>query len=315
MPSAQSRRGRGRRRRGHPRPTDRARCSVGSWRVSSSTRHENASSYISSAFSKSNARWWVRAILKRVSVARCRRRAGQGRACPGSTRPASGRRRRHGPVAGLQEVAGRLSGASASAEVAGERAVTSPARLAVDLLQCLSDAPVELRAPSSPRGSRRRPPGPARGGSDTRLRPAAHLHDRSSRCSSEARLELLARGTKLLEERKPERPSDDCCRARAPRASASSSRVETGLQRALNERRDRKLILGIGHLPLAVLLHEGAALDEVAERLFQEERVAARPLGEVVGDHLRQLALRGERRQQPGRVRQVGPHRARVRCG
>ncbi len=211
------------------------------------------------------------------------------------------------PVAGLQKVVDGLVGDVRLAEVAGEERVALLRGLAVDLLQRLADALVELLA---------RRLDEARVGdlldepvaeAVLGIRAAAHLHDQVEPLQlGERRLELLARH-ELLEERKPERPSDDCCeREHLPRRRLEP--VETGLQRALNERRDRELVLGHGHLPLAVLLHEGAALDEVAERLFQEERVAARPLGEVVGDRLRQLALRGERRERPGRVGRQRPH-------
>src|SRR5205814_6593825 len=66
--------------------------------------------------------------------------------------------------------------------------------------------------------------------------------------------------------------------------------VEPRLQGSLNERGNRELVFVDGQRPLAVLALERAALDEVADRLLEEERVAARALGEELRDRVRDLS-------------------------
>jgi hypothetical protein len=53
---------------------------------------------------------------------------------------------------------------------------------------------------------------------------------------------------------------------------------------------------------------EGAALDEVAEGLLEEEGVASGALGEELGHGLGQLALRSVADEDPGRVGGERPH-------
>ena len=97
-------------------------------------------------------------------------------------------------------------------------------------------------------------------------------------------------GDDLLEERQPERPPDDRGDVQ-DLARRRVEAVEAGLERALDERRDRQLVGAHGERPAPVLAPERAALDQVPERLLEEEGVAARALGQELGDRLGQLAL------------------------
>ena len=82
--------------------------------------------------------------------------------------------------------------------------------------------------------------------------------------------------------------------------------IEASLQR-LDRGRDGQLVDVDGELPAAVAAAEGAALDQVADRLLEEEWVPARALGQELGHGLRQLALRGVRDQD---ARGIGRQRA-----
>src|SRR5262249_38232942 len=82
--------------------------------------------------------------------------------------------------------------------------------------------------------------------------------------------------------------------ARAAPARSRVEPVESRLQRLLNRSRH-------GKLELAVPLREGAALDEVGKRLFQEERIAARALGDHRGERVRQLRAGRSGRELPAR--------------
>ena len=75
-------------------------------------------------------------------------------------------------------------------------------------------------------------------------------------------------------------------------ARARRQAVEPRLQRALHERRHRDL--AVGELPGAVAALERAALDQVLQRLLEEERVAAGALGQQIGERAGQRRL-GER--------------------
>ena len=132
---------------------------------------------------------------------------------------------------------------------------------------------------------------------------AAHLDDEVEPLQlRERRLHLLAR-QHLLEQRQAEGAAGDGG-GREHLARRRVEPVEPRLQRALDERRDDELVGVDGELEAAVLARERAALDEVAQRLLEEERVAAGALGEQVGDLLaaapRRAALAASERAASG---------------
>ena len=113
----------------------------------------------------------------------------------------------------------------------------------------------------------------------------------------ERRLELLARH-EPLEEREPERPPDHGGDVESTSRVVGSRRSSRACSAPWTSAGIASSSSVDGQLPACRCLHERAALDEVAERLLEEERVAAGRAGEEVGDRLRQLALgrvRGER--------------------
>jgi hypothetical protein len=78
--------------------------------------------------------------------------------------------------------------------------------------------------------------------------------------------------------------------------------VEPGLERALDESRDRQLVLVHRERPLAVVALQGPALDEVADRLLEEEGITPRALGEELCDRVRNLASGGADGEHAARV-------------
>src|SRR5215211_3334261 len=78
--------------------------------------------------------------------------------------------------------------------------------------------------------------------------------------------------------------------------------VEPCLQRALDKGGDRKLLELDAELPAAVLAPEGAALDQVAPGLLEEEGVAAGPLCEQLRHVVGHLPLGGVADEHPARV-------------
>src|SRR5919106_5061314 len=69
--------------------------------------------------------------------------------------------------------------------------------------------------------------------------------------------------------------------------------VEPRLQSTLHERRHRQLVDADRERPVAVPPLEHAAFDQVAEGLLEEERVAAGPLRQELGDRVGNLTVRG----------------------
>ena len=67
--------------------------------------------------------------------------------------------------------------------------------------------------------------------------------------------------------------------------------VEAGLQDALDERGHLELVGRDRQLPAAVGAPDHAALDQIAQRLGHEKRVAARPLGDQIGDGGRERSI------------------------
>ena len=137
-------------------------------------------------------------------------------------------------------------------------------------------------------------------------RPAALLDDQVESLEvGESPHELLARDDHL-EELGAERASDHG-RERQQLARFRVEAVEPCLERALDERRDGQLVERDAQLPAAVPPPERAALDEVLERLLEEERVTARPLCEDLGDVLGNLSLRSFADERSAGVRRERP--------
>ena len=132
-----------------------------------------------------------------------------------------------------------------------------------------------------------------------RRRPPADLDDQVEPHEvGQRRHDLIAR-KQSLEQGQAERASDHA-RHRDDLARARGQTVEPRLQRTLHERRHRDL--AVGQLPGAVAAEKGAALDQVLQRLLEEERVPARAFGEQVGDGRGQGALGQGIRQLAARV-------------
>ncbi len=200
-------------------------------------------------------------------------------------------------VAREQQVACRALRLVGLGEVARERPVERLVRLSEHRLERLADAAVEA-APGRLEQARIRhllhqPVAEAvlRGG------PAAHLHDQvEPHQIRQRRHDLLAR-QEPLEQRQAEAAADRA-RDRHDLARARRQPVEPGLQRALHERRHGDL--PVGELPAAVAAPQRAALDQVLERLLEEEGVAAGALGEQVRERPRAASPRPAPRRARG---------------
>jgi hypothetical protein len=210
-------------------------------------------------------------------------------------------------VPGLEQVLGGLLRLIGLAEVAGEQAVRLLGRFAVDLFERLADALVELPALRVDEARIRHLLHETVTEAVLRVRPPPLLHDEVETLELREGVHELIRRDEPLEEREAERPADDGREGESlacPRVEA----VEAGLESALDERGDGELVLFDAQLPAAVLSSKSPPLDEVAERLLEEEGVAARPLSEEVGDRFGQLALGGVRDERPARIVRKRPH-------
>ena len=89
----------------------------------------------------------------------------------------------------------------------------------------------------------------------------------------------------FLEEGEAEGPASDGRDAQRL-AGGGVEAVEPSLKRALDERGNCELVLAHAQHETAVLAPERPTLEQVAQSLFQEERVAAGPVCEQARDRL-----------------------------
>ena len=214
---------------------------------------------------------------------------------------------RAGGVAGLQEVVDGLLGLVGLLEVPGEKPVGLLRRLLVDLLERLAHALVQLAALRVDEARVGDLLDEAVAEAVLGVRPAALLDDQVEPLQVGQCLHELVAVHEPLQQRQPERPPDD----RGDRedvARLAVEAVEARLQRPLDDRGDGQLVLGDRELPPAVSALEHAPLDEVAEGLLEEERVAARALREQLGDRLGQLAVGRVRDEHARGVRRERAH-------
>ena len=83
--------------------------------------------------------------------------------------------------------------------------------------------------------------------------------------------------------------------------------VEAGLEDALHERRHLELVGRDRQLPAAVDTPDHAPLDQIAQRLGHEKRVAAGPLGDQIGDGRRERGVGQRLRERVGRLARERP--------
>ena len=212
----------------------------------------------------------------------------------------------HGPrrVAGEQRVARRALGLVGLGEVVRQRPVDGVARIAVERLDGLADAPVQ----GAPGGLQQAVVGhflhQAVAEAILRRGTPADLDDQVEPHQVRERRHDLVVRQQALEQRQPEaaadraRDGDDLARARR-------QAVEPRLQCALHERRHGDLT--VGELPHAVAAAQRAALDQILERFLEEERVPARALGQQIGERSRQRALGQRLGQLAARARRQRP--------
>jgi hypothetical protein len=182
-------------------------------------------------------------------------------------------------------------------EVPRERAVHLVPRLAVDRLQRLADAAVEAAAGGLQQAAVRHLLHQPVAEPVLRRRAAAQLDDQVEPHQLRQRRHHLLARQQPLEQRQAEAAADRTGDGHHL-AGARRQAVEARLQRPLDHRRDHDLTVRAVEDPaVAVLPAQGAALDQVLQRLLQEEGVAAGALGQRLEQLRRQLALRQRRGQ------------------
>ena len=192
-------------------------------------------------------------------------------------------------VAGQQRVARRSLGLVGLGEVVRERPVDRRRPIAVERLDGLADPPVQAAPGRLEQAVVGHLLHEAVAEAVLRRRSPADLDDEvEPHQVGERGNELIVR-QQALEQRQPE-ASPDRARDRDDLARARRQPVEPRLQRALHERRHRDLT--VRELPHAVAPAQRSALDQVLQRLLEEERVPARALGQQVRERPGQRALR-----------------------
>ena len=184
-------------------------------------------------------------------------------------------------VAREQRVARRALGLVGLGEVVGEWSVDGVAGVAVQRLDGLADAPVQGapgRIEQAVVGDLLHEPVPE---AVLRRRSPADLDDQVEPHQVRERRHHLVVRQQALEQGQPE-AAPDGARHRDDLARAHRQAVEPRLQGALDERRHGDL--AVGELPHALAAAQSTALDQILQRLLEEEGVAARALGQQVGE-------------------------------
>jgi hypothetical protein len=201
-------------------------------------------------------------------------------------------------VARFQEVVRRPLGLVSLGEVTAEDSVRLGRIFDCELLEGIADAAVQRATSALGQAGVRSLLDEPMPETVFRRRPPPLLDDELEPLELRQRLPQLLLRCHSFQQRQPESAADhrgnadDLLRGRA-------QPVEPGLQRLLDEHRNPELGDADCQLVAPVLASKGTALDEVAQRLLEEERVAAGPVEKEVRDACGKLGVHDRERLVP----------------